>query len=518
MDTPPPQPAPPANEPVLPNVPPSAPTPTEEIGYAVSIKNYIVWVNGLPNIRLNEIVTTEEGAKGLVISIAEDLVGILMLDEAQIKPKQPFKRTEQQLSIKVGSQLLGRMVNPLSQPLDGKGTITIGDDPLPIEQPPRSIKSRERISEQFETGLSLVDMLVPLAKGQRELILGDAHSGKTGFLLDTVINQRGRKIICIYAIIGKPINEISSVVKALAANKALEYTVIVSTSSSDKPPLIYLTPSVATTIAEYFQKRGNDVLLVMDDMGIHAKFYREISLSLGRPPGRESYPGDIFYQQAKLIERAGRFTKEYGAGSITALPVIETNLDDFSSFMTTNLMGMTDGHLLFSATRYHQGYRPSIDISLSVSRVGRQTQNLAQKALADRIKALISESNRLAAYSRLGSEISPQTQFTLKQGKQVEAILKQLPLNKIPILVQMILLGLIFTPFFSNKGVDFVENNKNTIVQYLTNKFNLSNYAKNVSAFKDYDQFIKSLSSLIPELEKLTNVQVQASPVNQRTS
>jgi len=340
MSTPQSQPAPPANQQTPANVPPSAPTPTEEIGYAVSIKNYIVWVNGLPNIRLNEIVTTGDNAKGVVISIAEDLVGVLMLDEAAIKPKQDFKRTQQQLSIKVGTQLLGRMINPLSQPLDGKGMITIKDEPVTIEQAPRSIKSRERITDQFETGLSLVDMLVPVAKGQRELVLGDAHSGKTGFLLDTVINQRGRKIICVYAVIGKPINEISNVVKALEANKAMEYTVVVSTSSSDKPPLIYLTPSVATTIAEYFQKRGNDVLMVLDDMGIHAKFYREISLSLGRPPGRESYPGDIFYQHAKLIERAGRFKKEYGGGSITALPVIETNLDDFSSFMTTNLMGI----------------------------------------------------------------------------------------------------------------------------------------------------------------------------------
>src|SRR3989344_1739123 len=510
MSTPQSQPAPPANQQTPANVPPSAPTPTEEIGYAVSIKNYIVWVNGLPNIRLNEIVTTGDNAKGVVISIAEDLVGVLMLDEAAIKPKQDFKRTQQQLSIKVGTQLLGRMINPLSQPLDGKGMITIKDEPVTIEQAPRSIKSRERITDQFETGLSLVDMLVPVAKGQRELVLGDAHSGKTGFLLDTVINQRGRKIICVYAVIGKPINEISNVVKALEANKALEYTVVVSTSSSDKPPLIYLTPSVATTIAEYFQKRGNDVLMVLDDMGIHAKFYREISLSLGRPPGRESYPGDIFYQHAKLIERAGRFKKEYGGGSITALPVIETNLDDFSSFMTTNLMGMTDGHLLFSATRYHQGYRPSVDISLSVSRVGRQTQNLAQKGLADRIKALLSEANRLAAYSRFGSEISPQTLFTLKQGKQMEAILKQLPLNKIPILVQMILIGLIFTPFLQQKDEKFVEENKNTIVQYLTNKFNLSNYAKTVATFKDDEQFINSLSSLIPELEKITNAQVQA--------
>lgn len=478
----------------------------EEIGFAVSISNYLVWVNGLPNVRLNEIVETEEKSKALVISIKDDLVGILMLDDMHIKPQQAFKRTKKQLSIRAGNHLIGRMINPLGQPLDGKGAVPASGQEFEIEQNPPSIKSRETITQQFETGISLVDMLVPLAKGQRELIIGDPHSGKTGFLIDTIVNQKGKNVICVYGIIGKPINEIRTVVKILQGNKATDYTTIIAASSSDKPPLIYLTPAIAVTIAEYFQKRGNDVLLILDDMGIHAKFYREISLSLGKPPGRESYPGDIFYQHAKLIERAGKFGKDFGGGSITALPVIETNLDDFSAFLPTNLMGMTDGHLLFSAGDYHQGHRPAIDVSLSVSRVGRQTQSLAQKSLADRVKFIMAESRRLEAYSRLGSEISPQTQFTLKQGQQIAVILKQLPLNKIPILVQMILLGLVFTPFFSEKDALFVDNFKNTIISYLTTKFDLKSLAQNISKYKDEKEFIKSLTPLIPILDQLCKV------------
>lgn len=477
--------------------------PAIEIGYAVSISNYLVWVNGLPNVRINEVVESEASARGLIVSIQEDLVGVLMLDDAKIKPQQSFKRTGKELSIATGSHLLGRTINPLGAPIDGKGGFGSLGQEIALEQPPTSIKSREKITRQFETGVVAVDMLVPLAYGQRELIIGDSHSGKTGFLIDTVVNQKDRNVICIYSLIGKPVREIHSIVDVLKGTEALKYTAVVASTSSDMASLVYLTPLVAVTLAEYFQKRGLDVILILDDMGVHAKFYREISLLSGKPPGRDSYPGDIFYQHAKLVERAGNFNKTYGGGSITALPVIETNLDDFSSYMTTNLMGMTDGHLLFSAARYRQGFRPSIDISLSVSRVGRQTQNLVQKALADRVKALISESARLQAYSRLGSEVSPQTQLILKQGAQIEIILKQLALDKLPILIQMILLGLVFTPFFETKDHLFVEVNKRKIINFLIRKMDLKKFQEIISRYGDDKQFIKSLESLGPVLGKV---------------
>lgn len=483
----------------------------EEIGYVSSVNNYIIWLNGLPNVKINEIVVNKEGARGLVTSIEEELVEVLMLDDTKIKPQDEFRRTQKQLTLPVGSNLLGRAINPLGVAIDGKGAIGKTGNEIEVEQPTTTISSRDAITDQFETGITLADMLVPIAYGQRELIIGDNHSGKTGFLLDTVINQKEinqkeLKVICIYGLIGKPINHIKSILEVLKVSKALQYTVIVATSSSEKSSLIYLNPAVATAIAEYFQKRNYDVLLILDDLGIHAKFYREISLLSGKAPGRDSYPGDVFYQHAKLLERAGKFNSRFGGGSITALPVIETNLDDFSSYITTNLMGMTDGHLLFSAARYHKGARPSIDVSLSVSRVGRQTQSLAQKSLADNIKALMFEASKLESYSRLGSEVSERTQFILKQGQQIAAILKQGQLSKVPIIVQMMLLGLVFTPLFGNNTVAFVETNKLKIIQYLLNLPALKTYVLEVSKMKNDREFIQSLNLFIPGVEKTCQI------------
>ena len=353
-------------------------------------------------------------------------------------------------------------------------------------------------------------MLVPIAYGQRELVIGDPHSGKTTFLIDCIVNQKGKGVICIYAVIGKPINEIKNITEVLKANDALSYTIIIAASSSEKPSLIYLTPSTAVSIAQYFQKAGKDVLLILDDMGLHAKYYREISLLSGKAPGRQSYPGDIFFEHAKLVEKCGNFNSSIGGGSITCLPVMEVNVDDFASYLTTNLMGMTDGHLLFSSARYHQGQTPSVDISLSVSRVGRQTQNIAQKSLADKIKGVLAESERLESYSRLGTDISPHTQQVIKQGKQVAAIIKQPGLFKIPIIAQMIMLGLVFTKFFIDRDVAFVEKNKNTILSYLlqqTNfnvpKFDISQYKLSVEKMKDDTEFIDSLANLTPVLERI---------------
>lgn len=475
----------------------------EEIGYATSINQYLVWVNGLPNVRINELVISEQGASGLVTAIKDDLVEVLMLDDVKIKPQESFRRTLKQLTILAGSHILGRIINPLGQPIDGKGGFANLGQATSLDRRPEPIKSREQISRQFETGISLVDSLVPLAFGQRELIIGEPHSGKTGFLIDTIINQAGKKIICVYTLVGKPVSEIRNLVEILRVNKAIDYTVVVAAPSSEKAPLGYLAPAVGVALAEYFQKRGQDVLLILDDLGIHAKLYREIALLSGKSPGRQSYPGDIFFTQAKLVERAGNFNKNAGGGSITALPVIEVLADDFASFMATNLMGMTDGHLKFDASRYHQGIRPSIDISLSVSRVGRQTQILAQKSLADRVKAILAEGAKLEALSRLGSDVSTQTQLIIKQSKQIEEILKQPSSTKIPTTIQMILLGLTFTPFFMAKDVNFVKVNKEQITKYLTTKLDMTKIEAQVKKFRDASSFINSLTPLIPILQKI---------------
>lgn len=487
--------------------PPATPNPIAqgayEVGYASAINNYLVWINGLPNVQINELVLSESKARGVVTGIKNEQVEVMMLDDAKINPNEKFIRSYQQLSIKAGSSLIGRTINPLGVPIDGKGPINYENEGLNIEQTPIGINGRQKITRQFETGISLIDMLIPISYGQRELIIGDSRSGKTSFLIDLVVNQKKRDIICVFALIGKPSTEIRQLIEVLTINKATDYTVIVAASSSETAPLIYLTPAVGVTIAEYFQKQGRDVLLILDDLGIHAKFYREISLLSRISPGRESYPGNIFYEHAKLVERAGNFTAKYGGRSITALPVIETNLDDFSGYMPTNLMGMTDGHLLFNSVRYRQGHRPSVDISLSVSRVGRQTQSLVQKKLSDKIKALLAEATKLDNLSRLGSDVSAETLFKIKQAHQMEVILNQSALVYLPIVIQNILLGLVFTDLFGKQEVEFVEQNKPTIIKYLLENNDIKALSESIGKMADETEFIKSLAPLLPQLEKI---------------
>jgi F-type H+/Na+-transporting ATPase subunit alpha len=476
---------------------------SQEIGYATNINNYIVWLEGLPNIKINELVVSQNNARGIVNSIQNDLVEVLMLDDVGVKPKEIFTRTRKQLSINAGAHYLGRAISVLGQPIDGKSGFGTSGQIEEISKTAGGIKTREIINTQFETGVTLIDMLVPIAYGQRELIIGDAHSGKSGFLIDVLANQKNKNIVCVYAIIGKPITEIKNILSILNTNQIIPYTTVIAASSSEKAPVIYLAPSVAITVAEYFQKQGKDVLLILDDLGLHAKYYREISLLSNKPPGRDSYPGDIFFQHAKLIERAGRFNQQFGNGSITALPVIETHLDDFTSYMTTNLMAMTDGHLLFSSLKYKQGIRPAIDISLSVSRVGRQTQSLPQKLLADKVKALLTESKKLEAVSRIGTDISPQTLAVLKQSQQIEIILKQGQLVRTPINIQMTLLGLTFTSFLRQKDANFVQKNLNLIIDYLYRNSAVFKNQIRIDLFKSDDELINSLASIIPNLEIL---------------
>lgn len=477
---------------------------TKEIGYAVEIKDYFVLVDGLPHVKANELVITEQKARGMVYGLSKNHVQILMLDDLPVRFKETFYRTEQQFSIQASEALFNRTINPLGIPIDGKGKITSIGEMVPIDRQALGISAREFIREQFVTGVTTVDMLIPLAKGQRELILGDARAGKTSFIVDILVNQKnlGSKMLVVLALIGKPVIEIRRLISVLEANGVMDFVTVVAASSSDKPPMIYLTPYVASTIAEHFQReKGRDVLLILDDLGLHAKYYREISLLSDKAPGRESYPGDIFYQHARLLERAGKFNKQNGGGSITALPVMETAADDITGFLQTNLMGMTDGHLLFNSSLYHRGTRPAVDISLSVSRVGKQTQNLVQKQLADKVKGVLAHSEKFETLSRFGSDLSEETRLVLNQGHVIKELLHQERLVNIPKIMQIILLGLVFTPYLRSKPVEYIKKNKAGIMQFLS-KYNLKEMENQVEKMKDAEQFIQSLTSLAQELEK----------------
>ncbi len=476
-----------------------------EVGYVISSRDFLVHLDGLPTIRINDMVQSDSGARGWVNSIFEDRVEVLMLDESNITPNQLFGRLNARLTITVSDALLGRSINPLGVPIDGKTPLSRqkGAQVLELDRAALGIESRELITRQFLTGITLIDTLIPLGRGQRELVLGDAHSGKTSFLIDLIVNQRSTPTICIYASIGKPVVALKNLINALKSNKALDYTVVIATSSSDPPPLIFLTPKTAFSVAEYFQRKGKDVLLILDDLGSHAKIYREISLLGNKPPGRESYPGDIFYQHAHLLERAGKFLPQFGGGSITAIPVIELNMSDFTTLIPTNLMSITDGHLLFKTALRAQGQLPAIDISLSVSRVGRQTQNRISNAISSKIRELLAQASDLETIARFSQELSAETQLTLRRRDIILEFLKQEPLTPIPKQIQVILLALPFTSFFQDKTKNFAEKYKDTIIRGFLSNPQLNKISKSVDKLKSDLELAKLLEGAGPYLAKL---------------
>lgn len=476
-----------------------------EVGYVVSNRDFLIHLDGFPTIRVNDMVESDGGARGWVNSLASNSIEVLMLDEAKITPKQLFKKLPSRLGVVVGDFLLGRAINPLGIPIDGKGPASRlkSNTVMPLEKNAPGIDSREFITKQFLTGITLIDSLIPLGKGQRELVMGDAHAGKTGFLLDVIINQKNTGTICIVALVGKPSVVVKNWIDILRSNNALDYTAVVATTSSDTAPLIFLTPKTAVTVAEYFQGKGANVLLILDDLGAHAKIYREISLLGNKAPGRESYPGDIFYQHAHLLERAGNFLPKFGGGSISVLAVIELNLNDFATLIPTNLMSMTDGHLLFKSALRSQGQIPAIDISLSVSRVGRQTQDHVSNLISSKVRQVLSEASDLETISRFSSELPPETQLTLRRREQIMEILKQEPLTAVPRQIQMILLSLLFTSFFKDKNRPFIEKYKRVISQAFLTHPQLMTITKSLDKFKTEEELIKVLEGTGPILTKL---------------
>lgn len=480
---------------------------TQEVGFVTDVRDFLVHLDGLPSVRINDLVESDDGALGFVGSLANNTTSVLMLTETAIKPGQLFRRSGKRLALPVGESLFGRVIDPLGRASDGKPNTGGSQELHELDMSARNIEARQFIDKQLLTGITLVDMLLPIAKGQRQLVLGDARSGKTSFLINSIINQKNTGVICIYAAIGKPITDVKVLLSLLSEHDSLKHTIIVAAPSAAPPPLIFLAPKAALTIAEYFQKKGKDVLVILDDMGNHAKIYREIALMEGKTPGREAYPGDIFYQQASVLERAGNFKKEEGGGSITALPCIELNLADFfTTFIPTNLMGMTDGHLLFSSTLHKQGQRPGIDISLSVTRVGLQTQDRLQNMLAGKIKSLLALGAQLTTLSKFSSELPPETQQVLHQKDLIEELIRQEPLTNIPKEEQIILLGLVFTSFLSAQDRNFVRQHKKAIIQGISQEKSFVELIKTIPALKTEEELMSKLESLSQTLEKICRI------------
>lgn len=476
---------------------------TQEIGYVTSSRDFLVFLDGMPSVKINDLVISETGKRGWVSALHKNEVQVLMLDEGVVNPGELFKRSDKRLSVGIGEYLIGRTINPMGVAIDGKRLSETGKEvQSELDRKAPNINMRKFITEQFVTGITLIDTLIPIGKGQRELVLGDAHSGKTAFTIDLILNQRDRNMICIYASIGKPISQLKSMLEILTNTGAMEYTVVIAASSSETAPLIYLTPQTAFTVSEYFQKSGRDVLLILDDIGSHAKIYREISLLSGKTPGRESYPGDIFYQHSHLLERAGNFSDENGGASITAIPILEVNLGDFATYMPTNLVGMTDGHLLFNSSLRNQGRSPAIDIPLSVTRVGRQTQMRVQNLLSSRIRELQARAAELQTISKFSAELPFQTRLTLKQKEILDELLNQENSTRIDLSSQIVLLALVFTPLFINKDAGFIKKSKPVILEAFIKDEPLKAFLDKVEEIETLEELLKQVTGLIPLIEK----------------
>jgi F-type H+/Na+-transporting ATPase subunit alpha len=396
-----------------------------EFGNVVSISDSIAKVSGLAGCMAQEILLINDNVHGLALNLEEDTVGVVILgDFSKIKEGDKVKRTGKVLAINVSDKVLGRVVNPLLEPLDGKDSI-VGDKEMLVDRIALGVMARQSVNTPLQTGIKAIDVLVPIGRGQRELIIGDRQTGKTALAIDTIINQKETGVKCIYVAIGQKKSKVMRVVNELEKRGAMEYTTIVLAGASDNASLLYLAPYSGVAIAEYFMEKGEDVLIVYDDLSKHANAYREISLLLRRPPGREAYPGDVFYLHSRLLERACRRNDEIGGGSITALPIIETQGGDISAYIPTNVISITDGQIFLESSLFYKGIRPAINVGFSVSRVGGSAQIKSMKKNAGPMKLALAQYRELESFSQFDSDLDPETKKILDKGAKTVEILKQ---------------------------------------------------------------------------------------------
>jgi len=397
----------------------------EEVGIVLSVGDGIARVYGLQGAMAGEMLSFENGIAGMVLNLEEDNVGaVLMGEETAVKEGQSVRRTGHVVDVPVGEAMVGRVVNALGEPIDGLGPI---DTTLrwPVERPAPGIIARQPVNVPLQTGLKAVDSMIPIGRGQRELIIGDRSTGKTALAVDTILNQKGQGVICVYVAIGQKQSTVARVVRTLADHDALGYTIVVSSSASEPAPLQFLAPYTGCTMAEYFRDSGRDALIIYDDLSKHAVAYRAMSLLLRRPPGREAYPGDVFYLHSRLLERAARLNDEQGGGSLTALPVIETQAGDIAAYIPTNVISITDGQIFLETDLFFSGQRPAVNVGSSVSRVGGNAQVRAMRQVAGRIRLDLAQYRELQAFSQFGSDLDRATVARLTRGERVVEILKQ---------------------------------------------------------------------------------------------
>ncbi|NLG68354.1 MAG: F0F1 ATP synthase subunit alpha [Firmicutes bacterium] len=439
----------------------------EEVGTVIYVGDGIARVHGLSDCMASELLRFPGDLFGMALNLEEDNIGaVLMGPYAHLKEGDPVYRTGRVMEVPVGEALLGRVANPRGQPLDGKGPITT-DQRRPIETRAPGVIDRRKVSVPLQTGLKAVDSMIPIGRGQRELIIGDRQTGKTALAVDTIINQKGQGVVCIYVAIGQKASTVAGVVDVLDRHGAMEYSIVVSATASEPAPLLYIAPYAGTAMGEYFMYKGQDVLVVYDDLSKHAAAYREMSLLLRRPPGREAFPGDIFYLHSRLLERSAKLDDRLGGGSLTALPIIETQAGDISAYIPTNVISITDGQIYLESDLFYAGIRPAINVGRSVSRVGGDAQVKAMRQVAGRLRLDLSQYRELAAFAQFGSDLDRATQARLIRGERVTEVLKQGQYQPMPVEEQVAIIFAGVNGLLDDMPVEQVQPFEQQFLQYL---------------------------------------------------
>src|ERR687888_601503 len=439
----------------------------DEVGTVISLGDGIARIYGLDKVMAGELLEFPHDVSGIAMNLEEDQVGAVLLgDYTEIKEGDEVRRTGRIMSVPVGDAMVGRVVNALGQPIDEKGAIST-DKFIPIERLAPGVIDRQPVREPMATGLKAIDSMIPIGRGQRELIIGDRQTGKTALAIDTIINNKGNDLICIYCAIGQKRSSIAQVVKILADYGAMDYTIVLAASASEPAPMQYIAPYSACAIGEFFRDTGRHALCVYDDLSKHAQAYREISLLLRRPPGREAYPGDVFYLHSRLLERAAKLNNAHGGGSLTALPIIETQAGDLSAYIPTNVISITDGQIFLESDLFHQGVRPAINVGNSVSRVGGSAQIRAMRQVAGSLRLDLAQYRELAAFAQFGSDLDKATQAQLNRGRRLVEILKQPQYQPLPVEKQVAIVYAATKGFLDPVAVEQLRRYEEELYRYL---------------------------------------------------
>jgi F-type H+-transporting ATPase subunit alpha len=442
-----------------------------DVGTVIQVADGISRIHGLENAMAGELLEFPNDVYGMVLNLEQDNVGaVLMGSDDQIKEGDIVKSTGRVVEVPVGDALIGRVVNSLGQPIDGKGPI-VTDKYRPVERVAPGVITRKSVNTPVQTGLKAIDSMVPIGRGQRELIIGDRQTGKTAIAIDTIINQKGQDMLCIYVAIGQKASTVANIVKTLEESGAMDYTTIVASTASELAPLQYIAPYAGCAIGEEWMEEGKDVLIIYDDLSKHAVAYRAMSLLLRRPPGREAYPGDVFYLHSRLLERAAKLSDELGGGSITALPIIETQAGDVSAYIPTNVISITDGQIYLESESFNAGIRPAVNPGLSVSRVGGAAQIKAMKKIAGPIRVELAQYRELAAFAQFGSDLDKDTRERLAQGERIIEVLKQPQYKPMPVAHQVLILFAVTRKYLMDVEVEAITKFQADLIEFVDTKY-----------------------------------------------